>query len=191
MADDTDTPKTEAGTTTPRRRAPRKSSTARPTSTTASEAKPRRRTAAKVAAPASTVDTVEKAVEGAAKATTRRVRATAAKAEGAVAETAKGAKARVVKPRAAKRPTPRPSRKTETKAAPTGFAGKVGGTWGVAAIGAGVAAAGAAAAAALLSLRGSTPKAAPKRGKGAHTPDGKDASKSFEAGIADENTIPE
>ncbi len=72
---------------------------------------------------------------------------------------------------------------------------------------------GAAATAALLSLRGSTPKtddepvtestesqaekttAAPTKPVDttvkAHTPDGTDASKSFEAGIADENVIPE
>jgi hypothetical protein len=73
-----------------------------------------------------------------------------------------------------------------------------------------VAAIGAAATAALLSLRSSTPKQpslpAPKpdgkagakpEGKagakhgGAHQPDGTDSSKSFEAKIADENTVPE
>ena len=68
---------------------------------------------------------------------------------------------------------------------------KVGGGWGVAAIAGGVAAAGAAAAA-LLTLRGSTPKGAPKQpGKTAHQPDGTDSSKSFQAGIADENTVPD
>ncbi|MEG8039053.1 hypothetical protein QP166_06710 [Sphingomonas sp. LR60] len=74
---------------------------------------------------------------------------------------------------------------------------KVGGKWGAAAIAGGVAAIGAAATAALLTLRGSTPKSpqlpAPDGAKKAkaHQPDGKDSSKSFEAKIADENTIPE
>ncbi len=86
-----------------------------------------------------------------------------------------------------------------------------------AALAGGLAAVGAAATAALLSLRGSTPKTdgedkpAPAKSDSdasaavggetppvatnpnghAHMPDGEDATKSFNAGIADENVIPE
>ena len=82
------------------------------------------------------------------------------------------------------------TRKTPAKRA-SAKKGAKGGKWGVAAIAGGLAAAGAAAAA-LLSLKGSTAKGDTPTdpAKGAHQPDGADSSKSFDAGIADENTVP-
>ncbi len=97
------------------------------------------------------------------------------------------------KPRSTKRATPAPKRRAPAKPATDAPVTKTGGRWGTAAVVGGLAAVGAAATAALLSLRGSTPKdAEPKDPEGgAHSPDGTDASKSFEAGIADENSVPD
>jgi hypothetical protein len=87
---------------------------------------------------------------------------------------------------AASRQTPTRKAATRTKAAAKTATDRVGGKWGVAAIGAGLAVAGAAAA--LFSLRGDP--AIAKTKAVARQPDGSDSSASFEAGIADENTVP-
>jgi hypothetical protein len=72
-------------------------------------------------------------------------------------------------------------------------------SWKTAAIVGGVGAVGAIATAALLSLKGSTREALTSAfqwgkheegGEGAHQPDGTDSSAEFNAGIADENAIP-
>jgi len=105
------------------------------------------------------------------------------------------------KPRSTKRAAPPPSttrravNRTRSVAKTAGEAvshapDKVGGGWGAAAIGAGVAALGAVAAAAVLAQRQKVTAAEPV-GSRAHQADGADVSRSFQAGIADEGSIPE
>ncbi|MEH3037238.1 MAG: hypothetical protein PGN23_12250 [Sphingomonas adhaesiva] len=168
MADDTsDTPAETSKPATPRRRAARKPATTTKApakrTTAAASTKPRaKRTPAAPRTPAErTVKAAKDGVDAA--------RRTTAKARTATTRTARSA-----------------VKKVDKAAAP------VGGKWGAAMIAGGVAAIGAAATAAVLSLRASTPRqpALPNFNGGAHQPDGTDASKSFEAKIADENTIP-
>ncbi|MCC2978597.1 hypothetical protein [Sphingomonas sp. IC4-52] len=118
------------------------------------------------------------------------------------------------KPRSTKRATPPPKRPAKPKAETPPESEKTPVWKSKAALAGGLAAVGAAATAALLSLRGSTPKknadqkpdGKPEEAAGegtssppksaddkshAHMPDGQDATDSFEAGIADENIIPD
>ena len=162
---DTDTPDTEAKKPAARRRAPRKTSAPKAAPAATSSAKP---------VASKPVPVADKPV-------------TAASSKPVAKPTPK--------PRSTKRSTPRPvpARNTATPVAVAKPREKTRGKWGAAAIFSGVAVAGAAVGA-LLTLRGSTPKAqtAPKpKGTHAHQADGTDSSKSFDAGIADPGAVPE
>ena len=167
MADEPETPDLKPA---PRRRAPRKST---------DPAAPRKVPARRKPIAKSDLETIEAAAIDAVRAP--------------VAVVTDGAKKAVkaVKPRSTNRATPRAQAKKDppvTRDRATEAVGKVGGRWGAAAIAGGL---GAAATIALLSLRGSTPK---MKGNAmtrqAHQPDGTDSSASFNAGVADENTVP-
>lgn len=166
MADETENPEAKAeAKPAPRRRAPRKEQPA------PSEVKKPSRSRAK---PAEKTDKAEAAA--------------------AAPLPARAKRPAPAKPRASKRSSPS-TKRTPPKSTIEKATDKVGGRWGAAAVVGGIAAVGAA----LFSLRGSTPAKGnapelpePTDAKAsAHQPDGTDSSKSFEAGIADENTIPE
>ena len=173
MADDSSDTHAETSTpAAPRRRAARKPAAAAKApakrTTTSAPAKPRAKRAAS-AAPRSTAARTVQAAKDSVDAVATRAKRTTTKARTATTRNARKA-----------------VKKVDKATAP------IGGKWNAAMIAGGVAAIGAAATAALLTLRGSTPRqpALPNFNGGAHQPDGTDSSKSFEANIADENTIP-
>lgn len=174
MADNEDPPAAPAQPPkAPARRAPRKAAAAKGTAATSGTAKP----------------------------ATGRTRKTAGEAN----EAPKPPKPRApAKPRAAGRAKPPAKRSPRGKAKEQAPPGQGGRNWTKAVLVGGLATVGAAATAALLSLRGSAAKkdvpllpepdantTADQDTGSAHQPDGTDSTKSFQAGIADENTIPE
>lgn len=205
----------EAAPPAPRRRAPRSPTAKKPgpkpkgVVTRVEEAGSRAAAAAKEAV-TDAGESVVRAVKprSTKRATTRTT--TANRGRAATASEGASTRGKSAAGTGAKRPGPKPGttrrKRAETKTTLEKATDRIGGKWAAAAI-ASVAAAGATAAA-MLTLRGSTDRSrnTPKKpidsgdrredhgtvAKGtAHQPDGTDSSASFQAGIADENTVPD